>query len=69
MKSTNDLNCVLKWNFSIQVFDEKDKNIKLLNICLGVGFPLILKLIGFVGIFVSRLEDLCTLFPRNFRRI
>jgi hypothetical protein len=44
-----ELNCVLKWNISIEVFDEKGKNGKALAIGLGVGIPVLFILIGGLG--------------------
>jgi hypothetical protein len=44
-----ELNCVLKWNISIEVFDEKGKNGKALAIGLGVGIPVLIILIGGLG--------------------
>ncbi|CAJ2646820.1 unnamed protein product [Trifolium pratense] len=47
--NTVELNCVLKWNITIEVFDEKGKTGKALAIGLGVGIPLLIILIGGFG--------------------
>ncbi|XP_027361999.1 probable L-type lectin-domain containing receptor kinase S.5 [Abrus precatorius] len=48
---TVELNCVLKWNISIEIFPEKGGNGNALKIGLGVGVPLVLLLVvGVVGL-------------------
>jgi len=42
---TVELNCVLRWNISIEVFDN-DKNEKYLSIGLGVGIPVLVLILG-----------------------
>ncbi|GAU28078.1 hypothetical protein TSUD_223190 [Trifolium subterraneum] len=44
--NTVELNCILKWNISIEAFGEKGKSGKALAIGLGVGIPLFLILIS-----------------------
>lgn len=46
--NTVELNCVLRWNISIEVFNE-GKNANSLRIGLGVGVPLVILLIAGVG--------------------
>lgn len=42
---TVELNCVLRWNISVEVFDN-DKNEKYLSIGLGVGIPLLVLILA-----------------------
>lgn len=46
---TVELNCVLRWNISIEVFPEKGGNGNSLTIGLGVGVPLVVLLVAGVG--------------------
>lgn len=48
--NTVELNCVLRWNISIEVFDE-GKNGNSLTIGLGVGIPVLVLILACVGGF------------------
>ncbi|XP_061341731.1 probable L-type lectin-domain containing receptor kinase S.5 [Gastrolobium bilobum] len=50
--TTYELNCVLRWNISIEVFPHKSKDGNLLKIGLGVGVPLVILVVVGVGVLV-----------------
>ncbi|KAI4327883.1 hypothetical protein L6164_020294 [Bauhinia variegata] len=49
--NTFELNCVLRWNITVEVLAEEDNTKRVLQIALGVGVPvLVLVLVGIAGL-------------------